>query len=818
MSAPSAAVRPLAGRRVVDLSTWIAGAYCARLLADASALVTRVPPVGGHPLASWSASVAMGEGSGSAGGSVGGSAGGSVGALDRHLSSGIPTAEVDRLGSLLDEADVVIWSPGGWSDPASIVRDHAGATVVSITPFGLDTPWSDRPATEFTLQAWSGGMIGLGRGDPERAPVHVGGQVTEWLSGAFAAVGLMAALRMGAGCMGAGRPTAGQAGAGRAEVGRLVDVSMLEVAAMCLTYYPVTFHDSFGRPMRKRRALTVPGVSEASDGPVGLGVGTGQQWLDFCVMVGHPEWAEDVSLFSERGALAREIDRWVGEQTIADVLDVATAFRIPNAPIVNGANAGDPEHFQARGMFAANEHGGGARPGVGDDGTDDDLRVGPRPPIRITSSPPTGSVVQEPSPGVGSATQNGFEGLRVLDMTAYWAGPSASHVLAMLGAEVVHLESGRRPDGARLVGGRSTKVDRYWEQGPIFAALNTDKSSLALDFSKPEGLDLLRRFIATCDLVIENYTPRVLDSLGLDGDGLRAIRDDLIVVRMPGFGLDGPWRDQPAFAFVIEDASGLTWMTGHPDQHPVEPYCVGDSNAGIHAAYGTMLALAHRDATGLGCQVEVAMVDAALSIAAEQVVEHRANGALLARAGNRGPVATPQNTYDCEGTDEFGHEPNRVAIAVATDEQWAALRGVLGDPEWASDAAMAIAAGRRAQHDRIDNELAAWCATRSAGEVVTLLLAAGVPAAVVSQPHRQPDLEPLQVRGFFESLEHPVMGPARYSTLPFRFDGMPATLHRRPAPLLGEHSEALLVEIGVDRSEYDELVATGVVATTLEGA
>ena len=142
-------------------------------------------------------------------------------------------------------------SGAGRLDPAAIAAANPDLAVASITPFGLDTPWSDKAATEFTLQGWSGGMIGLGRGAPDRPPVHVAGQVGEWLAGAYAAVALLAQRRTGS--------------------GGVVDLSMLEVQALCLTYYPVTFHDFVGRPMRKKRALTVPGVAAASDGLVGLG-------------------------------------------------------------------------------------------------------------------------------------------------------------------------------------------------------------------------------------------------------------------------------------------------------------------------------------------------------------------------------------------------------------------------------------------------------------------------------------------------------------------------------------------------------------------
>jgi crotonobetainyl-CoA:carnitine CoA-transferase CaiB-like acyl-CoA transferase len=400
-------------------------------------------------------------------------------------------------------------------------------------------------------------------------------------------------------------------------------------------------------------------------------------------------------------------------------------------------------------------------------------------------------------------------------MTAFWAGPLASHVLALLGAEVIHLESPSRPDGVRLVGGVPQTEDRYWERGPIFAALNTNKKSLTLDLRDERGVDLLRRFVTTCDVVIENYTPRVLDQLGVDYEALRRERPDLVMLRMPGFGLDGPWRDSAAFAFVIEDASGLTWLTGHPDLLPFEPYTVGDPNAGLHALYGLLLALEHRQKTGQGGLVEAAMVDAALNVTAEQVIEHSAYGALLVRQGNRGPCAAPQNLYQVAKPDEHARGDFWVAIAVSSDEQWKALRGVLGEPPWAADPEWETQAGRVRAHDRIDDGLAEWCRDKQADEVVELLWAAGVPAGAVVQPHDQPELPPLESRRFFEEVQHPVAGSSRYSTLPMKFARGPERLHTRHAPLLGEHNRELLSELGLSGSEIDALEADGVIGGSL---
>jgi crotonobetainyl-CoA:carnitine CoA-transferase CaiB-like acyl-CoA transferase len=802
MSAERRVEPPLAGFTVVELSTGIAGAYCTKFFADGGATVIKVEPPEGDSLRHWSSS-----GAAIRPGDDGALFSFLAGAKHSVVADPEVDHDVDMVDRLLATADAVVWSAGSKLTehqsfrPAAIHRAHPQLTVTSITPFGLDGPWRDRAATEFTLQAWSGGIVGLGRGLPERAPVFVGGQVGEYVAGAYASAATLTSRFR--------RITGGS--------GELIDLSMLETQILGLTYYPVTYFEMLGRPWRDARRLTVPGVAQAKDGLVDLGCGTAQQWFDLCAMVGHPEWIDEespLSITELANIHAKEIYTWVGSTPVDEIRELATAFRIPNAPVANGENIASLDHFQERGSFVLNPRDGFHQPGHPYRMLPAQLQP-PRPAPRLgehTARYRAAGTIPQPAPPP-SAHANGlpFSGLRVLDMTTFWAGPSCTHFLAMLGAEVIHLESVSRPDGTRLIAGIPITEDQWWEKSPIFAALNTNKKDLTLDLQTPRGRELLRRLISTCDVIVENFTPRVLDQIGLDFAAVQAARPGAVMVRMPGFGLDGPWRDNPAFAYAIESASGLSWLTGYPDRPPYEPYSIGDPNAGVHALNGLLLALEHRRRTGQGVLVEAAMVDAALSVSAEQIIEYSAYGSLLQRMGNRGPTAAPQNLYRSADIDEFGRLDSWVAIAVATDDQWEGLCRAVGSPSWATSPRLSTEAGRRAHHGLIDEHLAAWCEDRGRDDIVRTLWDAGVPVAKVMQPHRQTELDQLAFRGFFEEVEHPVNGRAKLSTVPMRFSGGPGLFHTHSAPLLGQHNHELLAELGLTPSEIADLEADGII-------
>jgi crotonobetainyl-CoA:carnitine CoA-transferase CaiB-like acyl-CoA transferase len=283
---------------------------------------------------------------------------------------------------------------------------------------------------------------------------------------------------------------------------------------------------------------------------------------------------------------------------------------------------------------------------------------------------------------------------------------------------------------------------------------------------------------------------------------------------MPAFGLDGPWREHVGFAATMEQMAGLSWLTGHADDQPRIQRGPCDPLAGMHAAFALLVAMAERDESGRGHFVECSMLEAALNVTAEQVIEYTAHGHLMERQGNRSPEAAPQGLYACIG-HHVSENPQWLALSVASEAQWKALVDWLGRPEWASRIGADLAS-RRGRHEEIDEALRRAFAKRDRSDCVEELIAAGVPAAPVVDPRTLASHPQLVARSFLEEVEHPVVGRQATMSAPFRFASVERWL-TRAAPMLGEHNHDLLRELGYDEDEIEALVAGEVIGTRPEG-
>jgi crotonobetainyl-CoA:carnitine CoA-transferase CaiB-like acyl-CoA transferase len=805
---------PLDGLLVVDLSAGISGGYTTKILADAGAEVVKVEPPEGDPLRRWSVSGAHDSDT--------------DGALFQFLSASKRSVVADIeypadrhfLQALLAAADAVVWSPDGAVgaafefEPTALSRLAPHAPVVSITPFGLHGPWSGRTASDATLQALSGGL-GV-RGAPSRPPVLVGGRPSDWITGMFAAFALLGSRYRSE----------------RTGSGELVDVSALEAMTLASTPYAFTYNEIACRPWRTGRTANLPDIHPTSDGFVGFMVVTGQQWLDFAAMVERPDWADDASLglVTNRRARADEliahINGWTSQRTTAEVIELAGLLRIPVAEVGNGQSVVELEHFAAHGFYRRDASGTFLQPEVPYRLGDGAQRRTPEPAPCLGEATyyyldrlSDGQLRPKPAPESNGNSALPFEGLRVADLTAFWAGPIVGQCLAMLGADVIHVESTQRPDGMRFNTVKTMQDDDWWEWAPLFHGPNTNKRGVTLDMSAEAGRDLARRLISTCDVVVENFSPRVFDHWGFDEASLLALRSDLVVVRMPAFGLTGPWRDRVGFAQTMEQLSGLAFVTGYDDGPPETPNGMCDPIAGLHAAIAVLLGLEHRRRTGAGLQIESIMIGGALNVAAEQVIEYSAYGNLIQRQGNRSPWAAPQGVYLSADVGADGARDTWVVVSAETEAQWSALLAVVGPPaelsaEWLNSG---IEARQRA-HCTLGQHLADWCAARSAADIVGTLWSVDVPAAPVLLPHELDRIEQFTARGFVEEVRHPITGVNRHIGFPARFSAGPDRVHRRPAPTLGQHNhEVLCGVIGLSDDDYAKLVDTGVIGVRPAG-
>jgi crotonobetainyl-CoA:carnitine CoA-transferase CaiB-like acyl-CoA transferase len=657
--------------------------------------------------------------------------GAAPGALHAFLTGPKQVVDADEAASLLTGADVLI-DEGGKPDQGG---SRFPGVRVSFTPFGLDGPWRDRPANEFILQAMTGSIAK--RGLPGRPPVYSGGAPIDFVAGSYGAAAVSCFI-LAAGPV-------------------HLDVSLLEAGAVTMHAF-MTIDASFrGAPLWRSRRTMIPSIEPTADGYVGFSTITAQQFTDFLMMIGRPDMA-----------------------TTAEIVETATALRIPVAPIGEGRNLPENDHLRQRGVFAH--------------GTDGLLR--PRRPwlVRGTDAANAAHAVptsHEPwsGPPPGSPPDRPLSGLRVADLTAFWAGPAATHVLAALGADVVKVESPKRPDGMRFTSVRPGEP-QWLEWSPVFHGVNANKRSVALDLHDDADRRAAEKLIEWCDVVIENFSPRVLDDLGLGEERIRALNPAAVLVRMPAFGLDGPWRDRTGFAMTVEQASGMAWQTGYSDGPPMDVGGVCDPMGGMHAVVALMSALRDRAATGKAAVVEVPLFEVALNAAAEQIVQYSLDGTLVVRDSNRGPDGAPQGVYQADREDTW------VAVSIRDDEEWQRLCPLIGEPAWADDPRLGTVEARRAAHDTIDGRLADWCSLRPAAESVEMLVEAGIPAAEAVLPAMVAANPQLVARRFDEVLDHPVTGRHAIPSLPFRLAGTPAAgWYRAPAPTVGQHSDEIRREI-----------------------
>jgi benzylsuccinate CoA-transferase BbsF subunit len=401
----------------------------------------------------------------------------------------------------------------------------------------------------------------------------------------------------------------------------------------------------------------------------------------------------------------------------------------------------------------------------------------------------------------GDGNRGPLAGIRVTDFTWAWAGPQGTLLLAMLGAEVIKIESYARLDHARVHSLTAGAVRGGPDESPLFNDLNLGKLSIRLDLRKEKAREIARRLVARSDVVTQNMRPGVLDRLGLGYESLSAVKPDIIMLSSSAVGATGPERAYTGYAPTFACLSGIVDLTGYPDQPPSALSGSVDLRVGTTAAFAVLAALRHRQRTGEGQHIDLSSTEVMSAMMGDAFLEYSMCARIPERSGNRDSVMAPHNCYRCKGEDQW------LTIAVNTDAEWRALREVIADPAL-EDEAFSSSKQRWQNQEQLDEIITRWTREREPREAMETLQRAGVAAMVLhtgisitKDPH-------IRERGVFETVVHPKIGEKCVVRPPWRLEGVRV---RRAAPMVGEHTHQVLGGIlGMTGEEIGALEEEGV--------
>ncbi len=402
-----------------------------------------------------------------------------------------------------------------------------------------------------------------------------------------------------------------------------------------------------------------------------------------------------------------------------------------------------------------------------------------------------------------NSIERALEGIVVCDFSWVGAGPIATSVLAQCGADVIKIESVKRPDtlrrGEPFKDGIGTGLDR----SGYFAARNANKRDIALDMNNPRAREIAVRLIAKSDIVINNFRVGQMEKWKLGWDEVREINPRAIYVTMSLQGTEGPHSRFMGYGVNLNALCGLTARAGFPG---MPPFGTGTNYTDhvmvpTHTLFGIMAALLEREVTGRGQTVSISQLDSAICMTPSAPMAFAANGETLGPLGYGDPQAAPHGVYTILGYRKW------IAIAVFDDAQWAALRRVMGNPPWAEDDRFATAEMRRRHVAELDERIECWTATQYGDHVMEALLEAGVPAGEVRDAREAIEDEQLRSRGFWAYLDHPEVGVTLYNRAPIVFSRTPLEM-KTAAPSIGQHTrEVLSGMLGYSHDEIEDLAS-----------
>ncbi|HJM88597.1 MAG TPA: CoA transferase [Dehalococcoidia bacterium] len=826
---------PLEGISVIDLTRSVAGPYATKLLADYGADVLKIEPPDGDPsrrFGPFPDDIHDPERSG----------------LFLQLNTNKRSITLDpstpqsaqTILQLAADADVLIedYRPGeaaawGWG-PDALRAVNRDLVVASITPFGQSGPYRDYLGSELTLQAIGGPMHA--NGSREREPLKLAGHYAHYHAGATTALAvMMARFRVE-----------------RGSEGDYIDISIHQCQSACRdrrTIYLTAASYNGVAPLRLARAnrRMGAGVRPCIDGYVNI-TGAGSRLPGLLKLIGredlldHPDIGAPPALVP--GELFDEVEgsftAYLSETPKLQAVAEAQSIGVLAGAVLTVSDLLTDPGYRERGFWETIDH-PVAGP-VEHPGRPFLMSATPRPAPR--PAPLLGQHNDEvratldanpdPTPVVGGASDAHrslpLEGLRVADITVVWAGPHVTQLLAEWGAEVIRVEPvnviqpATRGSENLVTKEQALELAKLgqpslypdfdpgpepWNNAASFTSHARNKKSMACDIMSPEGREAFLRLIEQCDVLVENNVPSTIDKADIGWDVLREVNPNLIMLRMPAYGLDGPYSSYRSLGLHVEAMVGHTHLRGYSDGTPEElsESLASDGLSGVQGALSVTMALRHRERTGEGQLIDQPLTEGFVPTLAEFVLDMTMNGRDTPPQGNTHRWHAPHNVYPTSGDNQW------IAIDVGTDEEFASLCEVVGGTPLVIDPRFATSAARLEHRDDLDVAIAALVADRDKEQLFHELQAANVVAAPLRDTVEALDDPQLNARGFFEELETPGRGPHRYPGLMFNMAQTPNHL-RTPPVRLGEHNEEIYLDLlGYSRDEYDAMVESGLIGT-----
>lgn len=832
---------PLQNIRVLDLTEEIVGPYATKLLADYGADVVKIEKPAGDSARQ-----------------LGPFKGG-----DRHpdksgtffyfntnkrsvvLDLKTPSG-VDGFWHLVDWADIIVegFEPGAMESLGlsweAIKARRGDISLVSVSNFGANSPYRHYRGSELVLYGFAGEMHSTGR--LEREPVKMYGTSALVQSGSVLSTAILGAL------------FATQAKG----VGQHVDFSVADshLVGVDRRHATVIGHQYSGRktlrpPMEEPRVGILSGLYRCKDGWISI-MGGGQRFKNIREFFGYPAWLDDKRwddpLIQMDPAAIQEFNShltpWLNAHTKREVWEAGRRARFICGPLFTVDEVYSDTNFQQRGLWQSAE-----TPALGQ------FRFPGRPFVMNKTpweyrrpAPQLGEHTDEVLQAAGkreplrpvrpSGSGQPLDGIRVLDLSGVWAGTFATLLLADLGAEVikqenqfilqpntrilpfVHLTKEMTSAGPSWVTGlpNNDPGERPWNYHPMFVSLYRNKKSFTLDIRQPEGLEILGRLVAEADVVLENSAVGTMEKLGVSYEWLKGIKENIIYLRAPGFGLTGEYKDARAFGSNLEEVLGHQLLRGYRGSEPAENSTIfaADYIAGSQIAFALMAAVWHRNQFGEGQFIEMSQAENATAMFAQAYMDFALNGELDEARGNRSIYAAdgevPCGAYPCKspGSAEEGLD-RWITINVMSDADWLRLRGVMGEPTWAISDDFLSTAGRLAKEDYIDEQLGHWTRGFEDYDLFHRLQAAGVAAAPILEASRVLSDPHVMARALFQeqTLEDDI-GTYQYPAPIYQISGGGI----RSAPVaMGQDNDYVYRELlGCDDEEIDRLTKAGHIA------